>query len=206
MKKCLIISGGDYNNLPAEIEYDYIIACDKGLQYATRMNIVPDLAIGDFDSYESDISAYAKCDVKKYPCRKDDSDTMLAIKHALTHGYTHIYITCALGGRMDHTIANLQSMNYIAQNGGICEIISDHEHLIAFTGPEITIPKKDGYSLSLFSMTDNCDNVCIEGAGYNVENVTLTNTFPIGLSNYWENGSVVIKVSSGILLITMSKI
>lgn len=205
MKKCLIISGGDYCSLPNKIEYDYVIACDKGLQYAHQLGVTPNLVIGDFDSYDGDISQYTKCDVMSYPSRKDDSDTMLAIKYALNHGYLHIVIICALGGRMDHTIANIQSMNYVTNKKGLCEIISDNEHMIAFSGPEISIPSKEDYSLSIFSMSDICEGVCIYGAGYNVENITLTNTFPIGLSNYWENDNVKIKISSGILLIVMSK-
>ena len=204
MKKCLIISGGDFSSLPVSIEYDYSIACDKGLEYATRLGITPDLIIGDFDSYEGNIEKDAP-NVSIYPSEKDDSDTMLAIKYALSHGYTHLYIICALGGRMDHTIANIQSMLYVASNNGICEIFSDFEHLITFTGPSIILPKQEGYSLSLFSMSNVCKNVCILGAGYDVENIDLTNTFPIGLSNYWVDDAVSITMDSGIMLISMSK-
>lgn len=205
MKKCLIISGGDFSPLPATIEYDYSIACDKGLEYANQLGIVPDLIIGDFDSYSGSIDRNAN-NVMVYPSQKDDSDTMLAIKHAISNGYTHIYIICALGGRLDHTIANLQSMNYVADKGGICEIISENEHLITFTGPSISLPYKEGYSLSLYSMSDTCTNVCISGAGYNAENIALTNTFPIGLSNYWAEDNVTLSIESGIVLISMSKL
>ena len=204
MKKCLIISGGDFSSIPASIEYDYTIACDKGLEYANKLGITPDLIIGDFDSYNGDIDKDAP-NISVYPSQKDDSDTMLAIRYALEHSYSHIYIICALGGRMDHTIANLQSMNYVASNGGVCEIISENEHLISFTGPEISIPRKESYSLSLFSMSDSCENVSIKGAGYNADHITLTNTFPIGLSNYWKDDFVTVSMSSGIMLISMSK-
>lgn len=205
MNTCLIISGGDFCTLPASIEYDYVIACDKGLQYANVLKIVPNLILGDFDSYEGDVPKAGPSKLLTYPVEKDDSDTMLAIKYALSNGYKHIIIICALGGRLDHTIANLQSMNYVASQNGICEIISEAEHLITFTGPEIVLPKKDQYSLSLFSVTDSCHNVSISGAGYNVNDITLNNTFPIGLSNYWKESSVKISMSDGIMLIVMSK-
>lgn len=204
MKKCLIISGGDFCSLPPETKYDYIIACDKGLQYSADLGLCPNLAIGDFDSYEYNIDDFNACEVQKYPSRKDDSDTMLAIKYALAHGYSHIIISCALGGRLDHTMANIQAMSYVASHKGICEIISSSEHLISTAGPMLTLPKQKDYSLSLFSMSDSCI-VSISGAGYDVENITLSNTFPIGLSNYWVQDYVNIKISDGILLVVMSR-
>lgn len=204
MKTCLIISGGEFHALPDSIEYDYSIACDKGLEYAKALGIVPDLILGDFDSYKGDFDQNL-ANVITFPVEKDDSDTMLAIKHAFSACYTKIIIICALGGRLDHTIANLQAMGYVAAHNGLCEIYSDKEHLISFAGPTITLPYSEGYSLSLFSLTDICENVCISGAGYDVEDVTLTNTFPLGLSNYWKSSSVTISMSSGIMIITMSK-
>lgn len=204
MKKCLIISGGDYCSLPDQIEYEYVIACDKGVEYASKLGVEPDFILGDFDSYTGTINLQS-ANVQSFPIQKDDSDTMLGIKHALSLGYTHITIVCALGGRMDHTLANIQSMNYVAAHDGICEIISDSEHLISFTGPVIEIPRKTGYSLSLFAMSDSCDNVSIKGAGYDVDSVTITNTFPIGLSNYWKDSKITISMQKGIMLIVMSK-
>ncbi len=204
MKSCLIISGGDYCPLLPEIEYEYVIACDKGLEYAKLLGIKPDYILGDFDSYSGEIpNTYES--IETFPKEKDDSDTMLGIKHALSLGYKHIIIICALGGRMDHTIANIQSMNYVASKGGICEIINSDEHLLTFTNGTISLPIKEGYSLSLFSMTDICQNVSISGAGYDAQNITLSNTFPLGLSNYWKSNKVTLSMKDGILLIVMSK-
>lgn len=205
MKKCLIISGGDFCSVPRTKEYDYIIACDKGLEYASLLELSPDYIIGDFDSYSGIISKESD-NVAIYPVQKDDSDTLLGIKHALSLGYTHITIICALGGRLDHTIANIQCMSYATEHNAICEIISDSEHLISFAGPQIALPRKAGYSLSLFSMTDSCENLSIKGAGYDAEKITLTSAFPLGLSNYWTSDTVTISLSKGILLIVMSKL
>lgn len=204
MKTCLIISGGDYCTLPDSIEYDFCIACDKGLEYAIRLGITPDLIMGDFDSYKGSFDANL-ANVLTFPVEKDDSDTMLAIKHAISNGYSKIIIICALGGRLDHTIANIQAMTYVATHDVACELFSETEHLITFTGHEISLPAKEGYSLSLFSLSDSCENITIKGAGYDVENIKLTNTFPIGLSNYWKSESVSISMTTGILLICMSK-
>ena len=48
---CLIISGGDFSPLPEELRRSaYVIACDRGWQYARRLGLTPDLVVGDFDS------------------------------------------------------------------------------------------------------------------------------------------------------------
>ncbi len=205
MKSCLIVSGGDFCSLPTTIKYDYVIACDKGLSYAKQLNITPDLILGDFDSYADSLDSSME-NVLVYPVQKDDSDTMLAIKEAIKRGFEHLIIICALGGRLDHTIANIQSMAYAASHNTVCEIYSDHEQLISFTGPEITIPAKEGYSFSLFALSDKCENLSIQGSAYDVDNVTLNNSFPLGLSNYWKEENIRLQMSSGILLIVMSSV
>ena len=204
MKKCLIISGGEFNSLPSNLEYDYCIACDHGFDHAKKLGIKPDLLIGDFDSLESIKEDFKDVPVQSFDTRKDDTDTMLAIKHAISEGYKHIILTCALGKRFDHTIANIQSMAYVCKEGGVCELISDTEYMCTLTLGEKVLLKKEGYSLSLFSLSDKCEGLTIEGSDYDVKNVTLTNTFPLGISNKFKNPTVKVSISSGTLLIIES--
>ena len=206
MGTCLIISGGDYSPLKDDIGYDYVIACDLGYEHALKMGIKPDMMVSDFDSLDRSKFPADEIALLEFPVRKDDSDTMLAIKHALKEGYGHIVISCALGGRLDHTIANIQSMAYVAERGGVCEIISDKEYLRTFTGGELSLEKREGFSLSLFSITDRCTGVSISGSAYDCENITLTNSFPLGISNYWKEERVTIRMSEGIMLIAESLI
>lgn len=189
-----------------DIGYDYVIACDLGYEHALKMGIKPDIMVSDFDSLDRSKFPADEIALLEFPVRKDDSDTMLAIKHALKEGYGHIVISCALGGRLDHTIANIQSMAYVAERGGVCEIISDKEYLRTFTGGELSLEKREGFSLSLFSITDRCTGVSISGSAYDCENVTLTNSFPLGISNYWKEERVTIRMSEGIMLIAESLI
>lgn len=206
MNTCLIISGGDYSPIPDTITYDYVIACDHGYSNALKLNITPNLIMGDFDSYQGDSTKdFGNIPVMRYDVMKDDSDTMLAIKKAISLGYEKIIIVCALGGRMDHTYANIQSMAYAASNGTHCTIISQNEYLQTFTGPMVELKKREGYSLSLFSLSDSCEGLTIKGAKYNADNITLNNNFPLGLSNEWASENVVLSMESGILLIIESR-
>ena len=122
MKTALIVSGGDFSSPDLDLKYDILIACDKGYGYAKNMRLTPDVVIGDFDSFTGVIDPDIK--VLRYPIEKDDTDTMLAVKYALNEGCDRIVICSALGGRMDHTIANIQSMAYAASHGALCEIMS----------------------------------------------------------------------------------
>lgn len=205
MKTALIITGGEYSSLPDSLQYDYVIACDKGYEYAVRLGITPDIILGDFDSCELDVSTFpVKSQVLTYPVRKDDTDLMLAIKQAILDGYTHLIIACALGGRLDHTYANIQSMVYASEHGCKCELITSTEHLLILKDDSITLPKQDDTSLSVFSITDVSEGVTITGASYDVADIKLTNTFPLGLGNSWASDNVTISVENGTLLIVRS--
>ena len=206
MNTCLIISVGEFHPLPDNLKYDYVIAPDHGYDYAMKMGIVPDLILGDFDSNNYDVSSVKDIPVEKFPVCKDDTDTMLSIKKALSLGYEHIIIVCALGARFDHSFANIQSMAYVAEHGGMCELFGSGEYLRTLFNSSVSLPKKENHSLSVFSLTDCCKGVSIHGAAYNCNNLTLTNTFPIGVSNNWCEEVVTVSVSSGILLIIESKI
>ena len=206
MKTCLIISGGDFSYLPSDTNYDYVIACDAGYSNAQKLGITPDLVMGDFDSYNGNsMTDFYDIPVLRFNVIKDDTDTMLAVKKALELGYGSIIIACALGGRLDHTFANIQCMSYATKHGARCKILTSNEELITLSEGTINLPRKSGYSLSLFSLTDTCENVCIEGAKYTASDITLTNSFPLGVSNEWSDDIVNISVAHGILLIVMSR-
>ncbi len=201
---CLIISGGDYAPLGDDTPAPgLIIACDKGYLYADRLNIRPDLIIGDFDS------APVPCGdipVMRVPCRKDDTDTMLAVKFALNKGYRDLTIACAFGGRLDHTLANLQAGAFAAERGGRARLAgSDTEAFISGSG-SISLRRRPGWSLSLFSLSDQCTGVSISGTNYDCGNISLTNRFPLGISNSWRDDEAVISLNSGIILIVLSKL
>ncbi len=201
--RCVIISGGVYDVLPEIHGDDFVIACDKGYEYARRNNIRPDLVIADFDSYGGDVEE--DIPVLRYPCEKDDTDTMAAVKYAVSNGLSEIVLCCAQGGRADHAFANIQSCVYAVKNGLKASILSTLDEVVFLKDEEISLKRKEGFSLSVFSITDESQGVTISGAKYEVRDALLTNSFPIGVSNEWKEESVRISVNSGILMVVMSK-
>ena len=214
MKKCLIISGGEncLDQFPDAFfdDFDFIIGCDQGFEYGLERNVNFNLVLGDFDSVKNpkllvNAKSHAK-EIQTFPKEKDDTDTMLAVKSAIQKGFSQISIVCALGNRLDHTISNLQTAIFAARHNSKVEIYGRDEIIYAFSNSELEIPKKSGYSLSVFS-ADVCTGVTIQGAKYSVRDITLKNDFPLGQSNDWtDQKSVKISVKNGTLLVILSKI
>lgn len=205
MNTCLIISGGEFAPLPLYLKYDYVIACDHGYDYAIRLGITPDLIIGDFDSCDTDVKSIKGIPVETFPVAKDDTDTMLAVKRAISQGLSHIVLVCALGARFDHTMANIQSMAYAASHGCKCELYAGDEYFCTLTKGSANFPAKENLSFSVFSLTDSCTGVSITGAEYECSDVTLSNTFPLGVSNKWKEDAITVSLTEGILLIVESR-
>ena len=203
-KTCLIISGGDFSAFPTELpSFDYVIACDRGYEYARRWGLVPDVIIGDFDSSsrpDTEIPVYV------HPVMKDDTDTMLAVRHALEKGIKEIFICCALGGRLDHAFANIQSLAFAAEAGAVAHIISEDTLITVFRGGCMSFPRKEGRSFSCFSLSDTCTGVSIQGAKFECSGLNITNRFPIGVSNVWAEDKISISCDTGILMVVESKL
>ena len=120
--RCIIVSGGVFSPAPEQQPGDFVIACDRGYAYCERLGLTPDLFIGDFDSYSGAVAPGVA--VERLIPEKDDTDTGHAITYALAHGFRTLVLTCALGGRLDHTLANLQNaalrgQRHMAQQIGI---------------------------------------------------------------------------------------
>ncbi len=207
MKKCLIICGGtecdvrqclECNNI--ENEY-FVIACDKGYQYAQNQNIKCDLILGDFDSYIGKIPENARI----LPCEKDDTDTMYAVKTAVSKKFDFICITCACGGRYDHFIANIQSCIWAKNRGTECRIIDKNDIIFPVMNESIFIPKKEGFYISVYSFSPKCSGVYERGMKYSLSNAVLTNDNPLGTSNEWKDDTAELEIQSGTALVILSR-
>lgn len=205
IKKCYIFAGSPDAKCSDIIFEDnrYVICADGGYALAKKLGIEPDVIIGDFDTYTKKLPEC--CEVIKYPSEKDDTDTMLAVKLALQRGYRHIAICGGLGGRVDHTIANIQTLRYILKHEASGELISDGNHII-MQGPGVRVySRMRGYYFSVFSYTEECTGVTLTGFKYPLKNGVIKNSFPIGISNEVTGKSGIVSLEKGILLITYSK-
>ncbi len=209
MSVCYIFSGGIMgdNDLSAfKIpEADYVISADAGYLYAKKYGYDTYCLIGDFDTLENLPDDDKYCELLKFKSEKDDTDTMLAVRHALEKGFDEIYIFGALGGRFDHTFSNIQTLSFIAKHNKRGFIISENEFVTVLNPGEYTFEKINGFSFSVFALTEKAEGVFERGFKYSLENAIIENSFPIGVCNEFFEEKGVISFESGKILIVISK-
>lgn len=200
MKTALIFSGGDYS-IPQEVQntaYSCVIAADKGYLYAQQCGVQPDFFIGDQDSLPPTVELIHTQTCILNPI-KDKTDTWEAIALAVRQGCTRAVIVCALGGRTDHTLANLQLLKRAQTLGIVAEIIAETE-TVRLLKKSDRIVYREGESFSLLPLTD-CTSVTVCGAFYETEKMDMPVGLPIGISNEFVGEDVTVSYETGDLLL-----
>ncbi len=203
---CVIFAGGPETAQPAlpVPPQAYHLCADSGLHLAERLGCVPDLVLGDFDSLGAVPESLPHMTV---PVEKDDTDTLLAVRVALEKGFRDIRIYGAFGGRLDHTLANLQTLEFIRRQGAGGMLIGAGDIAYMLTdGEALVLPRKENWSLSLFAWSEQCRDVSAAGVYYPLEHGDLTRSFPLGVSNQITAESAEIRCGSGMLLILQSRL
>ena len=199
MKKCIIIGAGDFT-CPKGIEKDdLIIAADGGYDHAVNAGIVPHLFIGDMDSLATPLPD--DLEKKTFPERKDYTDMYLSYIEGKKQGYTVFEIYGGTGGRSDHTFANISLLEKAAEDECSASMISSNEVYTVIKDSSIEISGKSGNYISVFAIGGVANGVSIKGLDYEVENVILTPSFPLGVSNRFTDKEAKISVQNGALLI-----
>lgn len=202
---CLIISGAPECYFPVSFRRaSFVIACDAGYIHAQRAEIVPDILIGDFDSYIGDIAG--DIEVVRTKPEKDDTDTMMALKLAMRRGYRRIMLVGALGGRVDHMLANISLAAFAAERGADLQIVDGHHQIFAVKNSKRRVPRSMWRNLSVFAFDTECRGVTLRGVKYPLENAILTNSFALGVSNEFSDETAEISVESGTLIVVLSDI
>lgn len=203
MKRCYIICGGPEScNTVTLAEERFVICADSGYDKAVSADIKPDLILGDFDSISCDLPD--DCEIIRASTRKDDTDTMLAVKTALERGYDDITLVAATGGRADHFLANIATLLYISERGANCRIFGDESNAFVISNGAVEIePDKSRY-LSVFAVTDTA-TVTITNAEYPLSDYILSRSYPIGVSNEFCDVSCRVEVKQGIALVMTIK-
>ena len=185
-------------------ENDLVVCADVAYLAAKKEYIEPNVIIGDFDHGENDAPSCSTAEFIRVPSEKDDTDTMLCVKYALEKGADEILIVGGIGGRLDHTFANLQALAY-AESRGISAILKNGRNEAFLTNVPIKIARRDGWYLSVFAYDRTCEGITLRGTKYEVENAVLDTNFPLGVSNEITADYAEIDVKKGRLLIILSK-
>lgn len=179
-------------------ENDLIIAADGGYSTLKKLNIKPDLVVGDFDSLGN---VPENEHIIKHPVKKDDTDTLLAVKIGLEKGYKNFIIYGAIGGRLDHTVATIQTATFVAENGGIAYIYAGSHTVTAIKNSSIKFKDTAKGYISVFALSGITKGVSITGLLYELNDAEITPHFPIGVSNEFIGKESKISVTDGVLTI-----
>lgn len=197
MKPCIIFCAAEFDGLMAPLPADaFVIAADGGLIHASSLGISPDLILGDFDSL-----GYVPQDSRVYPVEKDDTDTMLAVRVGLERGCDQFLFYGALDGpRLDHTLANFQTLAFLADHGARGWIIG-RDYIVTVASEE-TLRFPDTFTgiLSLFCLGSDIEDLTIRGLKYPLEHGRLSASFPLAVSNAFEQAASSVTVGKGLLL------
>ncbi len=202
MKKCIIFCAGGFDTLASPIEKeDYIIAADGGVVHTEKLGLRPHAVLGDFDSL-----GYTPGGAEVFPVQKDDTDAMLAIKKGLELGYDEFILYGSLdGSRLEHTVANFQALQYLADRGARGTLVGLSQIVTLVKDGEISFPAHfEGY-VSVFCHGADATGVTLENFYYNAENITLTAGFPLGVSNQFVGKPARVRVEKGSLLMIFQR-
>ncbi len=205
MKKCLIITSyleGNLHALTADFTPDFILCADGGYDHAKAAGITPDLLIGDLDS----ISAASDPEIEKivFPSEKDDTDTGLCLQAAIDRGCRDILIAGGLGGRLDHTISNIQLIVGKSHLADRITIKDKNNTCTVLNSSSITLPRCENQYVSVFSMSDMSYGVSETGVKYPLDKADLPIGSTLGTSNEIIDASGTFSVENGIILVITS--
>lgn len=193
MATCVIFCAGGFDQLAEPVgEKDYVLAADGGLTHLEKLGVTPNGIIGDFDSL-----GYVPQGAQVFPVEKDDTDSMLAVRKGLALGYDRFVLYGALDGpRLDHTLANLQTLSFLASHGAVGYLVGLDYAATAIREEMVLFHEGSEGILSLFCFGKD-STLTLQGLKYELENGKLSADFPLGVSNHFVGKQAQITVHSG---------
>ena len=184
---------------PWPVPGDYVIAADRGFDSLMAYGVNPDLAVGDFDSLGHRPSHH---NVIQLPQEKDDTDMVFALRKGLELGYRRFVLLGGVGGRLEHTLANLQLLDWLALRGAQGFLAGEKTAATCIRdGRRILFPAEmEGY-LSVLCSSGRAEGVTLRGLKYPLDRAALTGDFPLGVSNEFLGQPAQVTVEKGSLLL-----
>ena len=205
--KCIIIGAGEFREKEIIKEKDdLLILCDAGYNNYLKLdnhNIEDiDLLIGDFDSLDRDsvkLSEKTKI-ITLYP-KKNDTDVLDACIYGLDKGYKDFHIYGCLGGRIEHSFANIQILSYLKEKKANGLLIDNGKIIRILKNESLYLSSKYNGYISIFSLIDESKGVTLRNLKYELMNSTLKESYPIGIDNEFINKESFIEVKNGKVLL-----
>lgn len=205
--RSIILANGEYGRLEFYTDIfkpdDIVICADGGANYAYRLGVMPSMIIGDMDSILPEVKDYfrrSNIEMKKYPRRKDFTDTQLAMEIAEQLGADEIILLGTQGKRLDHTLANIYSgvemadrLKMVMHYGPDCRIF--------LVSSKLELQGHKGDTVSILSLTEKAGGVSLSGFEYPLDNALLQSSQPYTVSNVLSQDIGMITLDEGVLAV-----
>lgn len=199
---CYIVGAGEFYGTIEKKEGDLIIAADGGYDTLMKIGIIPDLLIGDMDSR---VGESALCETIVFPVKKDETDSFLAYREGVKRGYTDFKLYGGVGGREDHTFANISLLIYAKEAGHSVTMYGNGYEAFAIKNEKITVSGEIGKHFSAFAFGGEARGVTIRGLEYEARDISLSPSYPLAVSNRFCGEEASVEVKDGVLLIMVEK-
>ncbi|MGE5613407.1 MAG: thiamine diphosphokinase [Bacillota bacterium] len=208
---CVIICGGeitDYEYISMYLaEASLVISADSGARHCERLQVTPDILVGDFDSilskdYNDMVKAGAE--IARFPAEKDMTDSELAVEIALSRGCKRIILLGAIGSRLDHSISNIFLLKKITDQN-VEGLLANEKNEIRLVKECLELERDEWPFVTLLPFAGDAVGVTIKGFYYPLVNATLKTGSTWGVSNIITEPKAQIDVREGYLLVIKSR-
>ena len=209
-RACVVFGAGEYygeGSVRIDVPDDaFVVAADGGLDHTRRLGVTPDVVVGDFDSLRGALPADGTRTVTLPPL-KDDPDLLSALKVGWAAGCRTFHIYGGLGGRIDHTLANINLLAAVSTHGGIAFLHGDGQIVTAITDGSLRFAAHEtrpGDMVSVFAHGETARGVTETGLRYEIADAAMDHTEAVGVSNEFRNDvPTEISVRSGTLVVVV---
>jgi thiamine pyrophosphokinase len=203
----VVIANGEFTPserlLPLIDAADMVIAADGGANALAMHDRYPNVLIGDLDSVSSEVLVHitsGDCRLLRFPTDKDETDTELSLLEAVRLGARRITLLGALGGRIDHALANVLLLALPALDDCTVQIY-DGRSFLMLVRKECIVYGHPGDLLSLIAINGDAQGVRTGGLQYPLQDEPLRFGPARGISNVFLSEVAQIQLRTGMLLV-----
>jgi len=200
MKKCIILANGKPPKKSVitffrKKGYNKLICADGGANSALKMNLVPDVIVGDLDSISAEALNEFRSSSKIIRLkRQNDTDVEKCLKYAIKNNFNEALLTGVTGNRLDHTFCNLGIVKKFSSKIEL-SLVAENSYLKAFRGKTI-LKTHPGETISLYGL-DSKTKITSSGLKYPLNKTALPFGEKESTSNAATGESVKLNVNGG---------
>lgn len=144
--------------------------------------------------------------ILQFQPEKDETDTEIAIRTAISQGCDTIHILGATGTRVDHMMGNIHLLGMAMEQGVSC-LLLDKYNRIRMINRGLVLKKEEQYGnyVSLLPFTPQVTGLTLTGFKYPLNGYTMECYHSLGVSNEITAEQAEISFQDGVLLVVESR-